>query len=186
MRRIIILIMVIYISIVSQSFGDKTDTFNYTEIMDTLSWQFRSDHESTLYSVQNFNDDYQIEIIRNIDNVFNELTIKLVKNNQEVYSWKGHDYSPFVEFKDILYYADYNPIRTGCTVVAYDLQERKQLWKTELKGLGPVRHSKYWNKAQITFWEGYLVVYGKEAGGKYLEIINIETGHTIGNKKLDE
>jgi len=186
MRRIIILIMVMYISIVSQSFGDKTDTFNYTEIMDTLSWQFRPDHETALYFVQSFRDDYQVEIVKETNNVGNELTIKLTNNNNEIYSWKGHEYSTFVEFKDILYYADYSPIRTGCMVVAYDLKERKQLWKAELEGLGPIGHSKYINRVQMTFWEGYLVIYGKEVGGKYLEIVDIETGKTVGNKMLDE
>ena len=45
----------------------------------------------------------------------------------------------------VLYRAEFHPHASGCAVAAYDLKVRRQLWRSELRGLGPVDHSKYFN-----------------------------------------
>jgi hypothetical protein len=40
----------------------------------------------------------------------------------------------FTQIGNVFFVADFSPIATGCTLVAYDLEEHKELWKT------PPRH----------------------------------------------
>jgi hypothetical protein len=82
----------------------------------------------------------------------------------------------------VLYYADYNPYTTSCAVVAYDLENRKQLWNTSLQGLGPIEHTVYHNAVQIGFDGGALCVYGQESAGKYVEYVDLKEGKTVGHK----
>jgi len=92
-----------------------------------------------------------------------------------------------LELDDVQYRAHFNPISTGCTVVAFDRQANKQLWETELKGIGPVGHSKYRNEVRMgVLDDDTLVVYGDEAYGKYIEILDRKTGKTVGHKVFKE
>ena len=55
----------------------------------------------------------------------------------------------------------------------------------QLNGIGPMSHSKYSNTVFLGWWNDYLVVYGVEWGGKYIEIIEPKSGEIVGNKILD-
>ena len=86
---------------------------------------------------------------------------------------------------DILYIAEYSPIATGCDVVALDLKTGKQLWKSELEGIGPVRHSKYLNLVNIETDGQKVIVLGNEASGRYIELLDLQSGKMLTNKQLD-
>lgn len=74
---------------------------------------------------------------------------------------------------------------TGCLVVAIDLISEDLLWEKPLKGLGSVGHSRYSNRVQLAFKEDQLIIYGWEAGGKYIEILDPENGKLIENNQLN-
>jgi hypothetical protein len=88
-----------------------------------------------------------------------------------------------IEKGGVLYRAEFNPHASGCAVVAYDLKTREHLWRSELKGLGPVDHSKYFNAVRVEpVGEAALAVYGKESAGRYVEVVSLKTGRTLGHK----
>ena len=69
--------------------------------------------------------------------------------------------------------------------MAYDLKGRKLLWLTQLKGLSPLAHYLNWVRLERVNNE-VLAVYGNEdtAGhaGRYVEIVDMKTGKTVGHK----
>jgi hypothetical protein len=141
---------------------------------------------SPLYSLSNgCNGSYQVEIIRKKGE--SNVTYRFTDGKREIYSWKGHTHNVFVQEGPILYYADFNPNATGCSINAYDLKERKLLWTTKLNGLGGQPHSKYSNKVILQLKEDrVLQIWGHEASGDYLEFVDCTTGNTAGHKLFNK
>jgi len=110
------------------------------------------------------------------------ITIRVSRDGKDVYSWQGHKHSVFVRRGDVLYYADFRFQASGCTVVAYDLTSRRRLWKTILWGIGPQRHSRYSNRINMAADGTYLIVYGNEGFGRYIEMLDPKTGQTVGHR----
>jgi outer membrane protein assembly factor BamB len=81
-----------------------------------------------------------------------------------------------------LYAALYSNIATGCRILALDATSGDVLWDTPLKGLGPLHHSKYSNLVQMRFINDWLVVFGKESGGKYIEVLDPKSGQQLFNQ----
>src|SRR5262249_11791136 len=52
---------------------------------------------------------------------WHDVTLRVYDRDEEVFSWTGNPASPFARDGDKLYLADFHPIRTGCSVLAYDL-----------------------------------------------------------------
>jgi hypothetical protein len=84
--------------------------------------------------------------------------------------------------------ARYCAISTGTTIDAYDLTTGAPLWHTQLYGVGPVGHSKYFNDVELrvaaTGKAAHLIVSGFEAYGKYVEVLDIGSGAILGNRKV--
>lgn len=85
----------------------------------------------------------------------------------------------------ILYVARYCPIRTGCSVEAIDFATGQRVWALALEGIGPTDHSKYRNGVIVECDAGRVVVFGNEAHGRYVEILDARTGRQLGNQKFD-
>ena len=105
-------------------------------------------------------------------------------DGKELVAWEGHNRSVFTLQGDVLVYADFHPSSTGCSVVAFDLKAKKQLWKTQLHGIGPVTHFRYSNLVTLEIINNDAVqVFGNESFGQYLEIVDLKTGKTVGHRK---
>ena len=111
-------------------------------------------------------------------------TISISADGKKVYDWPVATPSGlFVDSNCVVYRPTFSPIRTGCDVIAYDLKGQKLLWRTHLEGLGPVPHSEYWNVVRLErVNDEVLAVYGDEAAGRYVEIVDMKTGKTVGHK----
>ena len=90
-----------------------------------------------------------------------------------------------------LYAALYSDMAAGCRVLALDAASGDLLWDTPLKGLGPIHHSKYRNRVQLRFihhWNvpegGRLVIFGQEAGGKYIEVLEPDSGRQLSHQMV--
>ncbi len=112
------------------------------------------------------------------------VTLTLKREGQPVYSWEGHTHSVFILAHDVLYRADFLPSRTGCAVIAYDLKGGKPLWKTHLWGVPVATHSQYENRINLEIDDRHLIVYGNESFGRYIEILDLRTGKTVGQRLL--
>ncbi|NUO51415.1 MAG: hypothetical protein HOV80_21380 [Polyangiaceae bacterium] len=60
-------------------------------------------------------------------------------------------------------------------------------FRTRLQGLGPIGHSEYYNAVEIDVEPGgKLAVFGNEAAGKYVEIVDFATGRTLSVRRAEE
>jgi hypothetical protein len=94
------------------------------------------------------------------------------------------DSAALVVHDDILYVALYLRSATGCRVLAVDLASRERLWETRLKGLGSIGHSKYSNRVQMRMIGQWLVVFGREASGDYIEVLDPRNGQLISSERV--
>ena len=93
-----------------------------------------------------------------------------------------HRYSVFLIKDARLFVADFPYMSSGCAVECFDLKRGKSLWRSDLKALGPISHSKYYNRVLMRFEGSSLVVYGKESAGRYRETLDTKSGKTLENK----
>ena len=155
---------------------------DYQKVADATVWKFSQEQASITDSFLRFSQDYQVELIRK-KNKFGDITIRVVADGKELCSWDGHYRTVFAWSGDVLVYADFMASRTGCSVVAYDLKMQKQLWKTDLKGLGPIPHFKYSNSVNLEVVNAEAVrVFGQESAGEYLEFVDLKTGKMVGHR----
>ena len=156
---------------------------DYQKIADATPWSWSAERASITDSFLKFPNTYQVELIRK-KNKYGEITIRLLDDGKELIAWDGHYRSVFFLNGDVLVYAAFHPSSTGCAVVAYDLKNGKQLWKTALTGLGPIRHFRYSNSVNLDIINNDAVrVFGSESAGQYLEIVDLKTGNTVGHRK---
>jgi PQQ-like domain len=86
----------------------------------------------------------------------------------------------------LLYVATFPHIDSGCTVEALRVATGESAWSTPLTALGPVEHIKYSNEVQMTLAGDQLVVYGLEIQGRYIEVLDPDTGKTLSNTRPNE
>jgi hypothetical protein len=101
------------------------------------------------------------------------------KFRQHILSW---EHTPFFIRDGIIYYPQYRETANGCKWVAFDLVRGRELWTTRLFGIGFVSHSEYTNQIYCKTVGQRIVVYGDEAAGQYVEILDMRTGRTIANR----
>jgi hypothetical protein len=144
-------------------------------------WQWTPDRAELLTSTVCYRGPYQVEIVKPKGEK-ERLRISLTDDRRTVFSWAGHPYSVFSQDRNVLYYADYCPDHSGCEIVARDLKAAKDLWRTRLHGLGPIKHSKYSNRVAMEADHRLITVRGNETLGRYLEFLDSATGRILGHR----
>ncbi len=81
-----------------------------------------------------------------------------------------------------IFFAHASGISTGAWLYAIRPSDGAILWEKRLLGIGLVAHSEYWNMLQIAVVDDAVVVYGNEASGRYVEVVDPKSGDTIVNK----
>jgi outer membrane protein assembly factor BamB len=85
-----------------------------------------------------------------------------------------------------VFVAHHSHIASGCGLYALDADTGEVVWHSQLRGLGPVSHSKYRNRVQIRIDGDRIAVYGWESSGRYVEIVDAATGKTLSNSQPAE
>jgi hypothetical protein len=159
---------------------------DYQKIADKEAWEWSKEKASAEYCKKAYKGDYEIELLPSGGDSTGSLNIRFYFNDKEVHSILGHAGTVFGESKNVAYYADFSPSSSGCTVIAYDLKAKKQLWKTDLKGLGPISHFKYRNAMILEVKDDVIRILGQESAGKYVEYVDLKSGKTVGHRVFDK
>jgi hypothetical protein len=154
----------------------------YQRKADEVVWRWDEDKAHVGASVARYRGGYDLEFKWNAPERASEATIRFRKEGREVFTLKGHRRTQFAQQGSVLYYVDFEPNTTGCVVIAYDLEWGKQLWKTNLKGLGPISHKEYRNAVMLEVNREVVTVWGEECLGRYLEFVDVKTGTTVGHR----
>jgi hypothetical protein len=165
--------------------GDKKVDFQ--KLADETNWEWARKKAVLTYCQKRYKGEYKLEVTATDEYPMgNSLVSFKDKMGREAFSFAGHYWTVFVEEKNVVYYADFDPIATGCTIIAHDLKANKGLWKTKLKGLGPTVHSKYSNAVVLDIKDGALRVLGHEDNGNYVEFVDMKTGKTVGHRVFED
>jgi hypothetical protein len=149
-----------------------------------------SDSDSGLLHSLSQSGDFRVHLIYDPKHQW-DLEIKIERNGRELVSLWGHKASEFLIVRNVLYFANFDPSHTGCTVIAYDLTSSKKLWETELAAAEVPRHSAYSNRVKMTVerltdldkeGEGEVVITGRESAGDYIEVLDQATGKQLAHK----
>jgi hypothetical protein len=156
---------------------------DYQKVAEKEEWKWDKEQASVFYSQKQYKGSYEVELQKpGLEGGIANTTIRFKDGDNEIFSIIGHDGTVFAERKNVLYYADFSQWSSGCTVVAYDLKSKKQLWKTNLKGLGPIDHTKYHNAVILELKDDALHILGNESAGKYVEYVELKSGKTVGHR----
>jgi hypothetical protein len=153
---------------------------DYQKKADEAAWQWSEERAGVADSARRVKGDYTAEFVPGDTPRYG--TVRIRKDGSVAHSFGGHTRTVFAVRDDVLYYADFGPITSGCAVVAYDLKAKKQLWKAKLKGLGPIGHSRYQNAVNLDLDTQAVCVRGNESAGRYIEYVDLKTGKTVGHK----
>lgn len=151
-----------------------------------LEWRWFKEKASLDYSTKKHLSDYEVELESVGDLPFyGRINIREKLDRKVIYSLEeGHKAIVFARWNDVLYITNYSPIASGCEVVAVDLNTGRLLWKSQLQGIGPTMHSEYSNLVNIECDEQMIIVTGNEANGRYIEVLDRQSGKTLANMKL--
>jgi outer membrane protein assembly factor BamB len=168
----------------------------------TKAWQAKIDQAefvfseaaaSMQYSLGRVPGPYFVNVERRVSQWQEDLVFKIFQETKEVLLFEGHRGSVFLAEHGYLYLANYDTSCTGCKIHCYDLTSGKEVWKTELVGLGLVKHSNYQNLINMQFagqnsidapHQGAIVIYGNEAFGCYIEVLDRATGKQLANRQF--
>jgi hypothetical protein len=155
----------------------KDKSAAYQKKADEAVWDWKDEQATLDYSAKRCKLRVETQV-----NDFRGATITVRAGEGQIVTFEGHTGTPFVVHGLTVYYADYHQMSTGCAIVAMDLKTGKQLWKKNLKGLGPIDHFKYYNAVTLDLDDGAVRAIGKESQGRYIEFVDRETGQTLGHK----
>lgn len=102
-------------------------------------------------------------------------------------TWGFDDASPWPDMEgralaiegDVLFVLSFHRAASGASMTAYELTTGAERWTTWLRGLGPIAHSGYVAWAELRIEDGRPVVYGWEASGRYVEVLDPATGASV-------
>jgi outer membrane protein assembly factor BamB len=139
-------------------------------------WRWKDDEATVGHSVLADRSEYDLTLGKKAGE--REVTVAFAKDGKTRYTLAGHGHTVFRVVGDTLVFARFSPGASGAQVVAVDLITGKELWATDLKGLGPVEHSAYRNRLNLDATADTVIVFGYESQGRYVENLNTKTGKT--------
>lgn len=161
---------------------------SWQSTLDQEQFQFNEENSNAFYSLSQCNGNFKIHMIYD-PSIRPLLTIRFERDGKEVISITGFTHSVFGTIGDVLYFAHFSPIGSGCAVSAHDLTTGKTLWKTTLDALPPIEHSAYSNRVNMSLLagpdkqaRGYVQISGREEGGDYAEVLDAQTGAKLAHR----
>jgi hypothetical protein len=143
---------------------------------------FFSHEASILFSLNQYRGEDEIHLIRNPrGKLAAHYTLRYFRQGELALDIGVHEKTVFCVVDDVFYVAEFNYSANGCAVAAYNLPERKLLWRTRLQGIGVVQHSTYSNAVNLHVDKLRVTVVGHESLGDYTEVVDTATGTIVGS-----
>lgn len=179
-------LLFVFVGLVQAAPVPKKPVKDYQKFADETEWKFAERKAITDQLTDEFTG-YRAELLA-FEAGGIGMTVRIANaKKEELLTWATQVTVSFAQRDGVLYYTDFHPHSSGCAVVAFDLNSKKQLWRTDLKGLGGIDHSKYFNDVRLDVLDDRTVrVFGQETAGKYVEIVDRVSGKTVGHKVFDE
>ena len=153
---------------------------DYQKLADRTDFHWRAEESTILYSLSQMPGEYKFRL--DYDPAGHGMTFSFLKNEKVVFTFKGHEHTVFKIHDGVLYYPLFHFSSSGCRVVAYDLEKKKELWKKSVKGIGPVEHSAYRNIITLDVNTDVVTIHGHESFGDYIEFLDRTSGETVGHR----
>lgn len=153
---------------------------DYQKVADEISWSWSEQGATLAHWVIVPQQKYDVRLEAKAGT--REYKVTFGKDGKDLFGFTGHPHSLFHIAGDTLFYTDFHYTSSGARIIAVDLPTGKALWKTQLKGLGPIDHSAYLNRLNMNASADVIAVYGFESQGRYIEFLDPKTGKTIGHK----
>ena len=145
------------------------------------NWNWSDEKTSIVHYFLNGSNEYQIELVRGVMADSWDMQVRISDGSQNLLKWDTHRFGAFVIKDEVIVYAKFSFVATGCELTAFDLKDQKQLWRVTLQGVGDVTHTEYVNRINMELRRDQIVVYGKETAGQYIEVRNLKNGELISN-----
>ena len=143
-------------------------------------WQWNDEQARIFYCISQLPESHGFVISTTGQRSVFKLT--LTHNDSNVFTWHGTEFSVFRVNGNDLLFADWNLGASGGEIVAVNIADGSERWRTKLKGLGSIRHSAYRNRIDLVAKDDVVVIWGDESFGRYVEIKRLDTGETVGHK----
>jgi hypothetical protein len=159
----------------------RDETLSRQEVAEKTAWSWPVETATPQGCARQFGGGgYDVEITEPKDTTSPSM-IQVRKDGRDIISWRAHSASVFVRRGDLLFYAAFSPHSSGCSIVAYHLQQG-ELWKTPLWGIGRLGQSMYTNRVNMKLDGDNLIVFGDESAGQYIELVDVWTGRVVGRR----
>lgn len=158
----------------------KDETLSQQALAEKTAWAWPAETATPQACARQFGGGYEVEVSEAKDASSTPM-IQIRKDGRDIVAWPAHVASVFVRGGDVLYYADFSPYSSGCSIVAYHLRHG-ETWKTPLWGIGPLGQSMYANRVNMKLDGNHLIVFGDESAGQYIELLDIQTGRLVGKR----
>jgi hypothetical protein len=176
--------LLLLVGYTSQSKKPSVARMSLTAATDDVPWGWSLEESNLLYSVEHYMRDYDVKIVRVKDVGMSEYSVVISDKEFVLYSWRTHPGGVFARTGSVMYITDYSPVAPGCSLRAYDITAKRELWTVKLKAMGEVVNSKYMNDVCIEVKNDCILVKGKESVGSYLEMIDPATGDIVYHKGI--
>jgi outer membrane protein assembly factor BamB len=159
---------------------------DWQRILNNTPFHFKKAEADAMFSLARFAGNCQVDVMWDWSDLW-RYTFTFARAGKKILVLKGHHGSVFQELHGTLYFAHYNMSSDGCTVVAYDLNDGRELWRIELEAVGRVQHFGYRNTVTLdvgSFGKGQDVVYivGSESYGDYAEVLDAKSGKRLAHR----
>jgi hypothetical protein len=157
------------------------ETLSQQALAEKTPWSWPVETATPEACARHFGGGYDVEI-KSPDVPSLPPMVEVRKDGKTIVSWRAHIASVFLRGTDTLYYAEFSPYYSGCSIVAYHLDHGER-WKTPLWGIGPLGNSMYTNRVNMKLDGNNLIVYGDESAGRYIQLLDIRTGRIVGRRR---
>lgn len=153
--------------------------FSMQHLAEKEAWSWSDNDASLATALRNCRSPYEWSL-RSINDNPQWMELSFGEGKELRWRFKCHWMTPFIIDKSMLYYVEYAYHAPFGRVVCVDLAQSKQLWSCQVgEVVSAWFHSAYLSARSITKRDGHIWVRGNESRGRFLNVIDANTGELV-------